>query len=157
MANNLTTKQNVFVSAYIENGGNATAAAAKAGFSPSSTNRAGYRLLKNPKVAAAIAADREKLRQASGWNAERFIQKAEEAAQFAKDKNNSMAFVKAVELIGKATGLLRETLQLDAGPNLMEAIAAAKARTFPAHVVDADYSLISAAPTLDKPVDIFEE
>ena len=53
--NDLTGKQQAFVAAYLSNGFNATKAAVEAGYAPDSAHVEGCRLLRNAKVAAAIA------------------------------------------------------------------------------------------------------
>ena len=53
--NDLTGKQQAFVAAYLSNGFNATKAAVDAGYAPDSAHVEGSRLLRNAKVAAAIA------------------------------------------------------------------------------------------------------
>ena len=54
----LTPKQELFVSTYLANGGNATRAAIAAGYSESRAEVTGSELLKNRKVAEAIQAGR---------------------------------------------------------------------------------------------------
>lgn len=53
--NDLTGKQQAFVAAYLSNGFNATKAAVKAGYAADGAHVEGSRLLRNAKVAAAIA------------------------------------------------------------------------------------------------------
>lgn len=55
MADKLTPKQKAFCDAYIENGGNATQAAIKAGYSEKTAYSSGQRMLKNVEVFAYIA------------------------------------------------------------------------------------------------------
>jgi phage terminase small subunit len=62
MAGNLTPKQAMFIAEFLIDG-NATRAAAKAGFAEASAHVTGARLLKNAKVAAAIQ-ERQSARQA---------------------------------------------------------------------------------------------
>lgn len=54
-SNDLTGKQQTFVAAYLSNGFNATRAAVEAGYAPDSAHVEGCRLLRNAKVAGAIA------------------------------------------------------------------------------------------------------
>lgn len=56
----LTPKQSKFVAEYLANGMNATKAAISAGYSASSAEVEGSRLLRNAKVAAAVAKKTEK-------------------------------------------------------------------------------------------------
>ena len=56
MNDELTYKQLAFVGRFLENGGNATEAAAFAGYAESSAHAEGSRLLRNVKVRAAIGA-----------------------------------------------------------------------------------------------------
>ncbi len=62
-----------FIQAYIANGGNATQAAIKAGFSEKTADQQGSRLLKDVKVQAELEKQREILRQKFGLTAENVL------------------------------------------------------------------------------------
>ncbi len=57
----LNNRQLAFVAEYLKNGGQATAAYIKAGYSPRGAGAAAYNLLHHPKVAALVAKPSEKL------------------------------------------------------------------------------------------------
>lgn len=57
----LTLRHKMFVEAFLANGGNATDAALKAGYSPKNPNVSGYVAHKRPDIKAAIDARREEL------------------------------------------------------------------------------------------------
>lgn len=59
----LTQKQQEFVRAYVENSGNGTQAAIRAGYAPDSAHVAASNLLKNPKVQEALKKLRAELEQ----------------------------------------------------------------------------------------------
>ncbi len=55
----LSLKHQMFIEAFLANGGNATDAALKAGYSPKNPNVSGYKVHKLPYIKAAIAARQE--------------------------------------------------------------------------------------------------
>lgn len=59
-SNELTEKQRVFVSEYLRNGGNGSAAAVAAGYAAESAKVTASRLLRHPEVAARIATGKER-------------------------------------------------------------------------------------------------
>lgn len=66
-------RRELFVEAYIANGGNATAAARACGYTAKSAATRGCELVKDRKVAALIAKRREKLQEAHGLTTERVL------------------------------------------------------------------------------------
>ena len=75
-------KRDLFVKAFITNGGNATQAAIEAGYSKKTAKSAGSRLLTNVDVKAAIEAQREKVSTKAGLTAERTLQEVARLAYF---------------------------------------------------------------------------
>jgi hypothetical protein len=73
-AKKLALKEELFVAAYLANGGNATQAAASAGYSARTAYAKGSELLKRPHVAAAIQAAKTRITTKFKVNAERAIE-----------------------------------------------------------------------------------
>lgn len=93
----LTAKQLAFIRYFIELN-DAQAAAIKAGYSERSAKELGYQLLQRPNVAAAVAAEREKLNKRTRRNLVDVVAEIE-----------TIAFVKLVD-----KGLIKDTTKLDA-------------------------------------------
>ena len=70
----LTSKQDAFVKEYIINGGNATQAAIKAGYSKKTANEIGNENLVKPNIKEAIAKHRQTLEKDHIWNKETKLQ-----------------------------------------------------------------------------------
>lgn len=104
----LTTRDAKFVAAFLE-GNTAGDSARIAGFkctNQKSFNAVGKRALRRPIVKAAIDASHQEIAKAGEVTAVSMLQEASDAADFAKAKGNPMAYVKAVELRAKLSGLL---------------------------------------------------
>jgi hypothetical protein len=69
--------------------------------------------LKHPSIAAAVAAIRAEARSRAAYSADIAMQEAEQAAQFAIEKKNPMALIKARELKMKLAGFLKEHIQIE--------------------------------------------
>lgn len=67
-------KIEIFITSYLSNGKNATQAAKDAGFSPRTAHVSGCRLLKLPKVQAAIAEKHEEIKERMGLSLDRTLQ-----------------------------------------------------------------------------------
>ncbi len=80
-SSNVSPKQAIFAAEYLVDG-NATRAAIAAGYKPESAHVAGARLLKHPKVAAAIADGRGRLAKKLEISAERVLQELAKLAYF---------------------------------------------------------------------------
>lgn len=74
MTSKLTSKQDAFVKEYILNGGNATKAAIKAGYSENTAVKTGSENLTKPDIKAAIAEHRKALEKAHIWNKEKKLE-----------------------------------------------------------------------------------
>ena len=108
---NLTTKQKKFIQAYKSNGGNATKAAISAGYSKKTARSQGQRLLTNVDIKKALGLEEEKLKQKYEYTVEKLIEELEIAQRAAVDAGNITAYLKAVELKGKAFGLFTENVR----------------------------------------------
>lgn len=69
----LTWKEERFIWAYIDNGGNASLAAREAGYAPHSARWMGYELLKKPYISEAIEVERERLKNLMNFTREKGI------------------------------------------------------------------------------------
>jgi hypothetical protein len=113
----LTRRQQAFVEAYARPGTvngqpalNATEACRLAGYSHNRANSTAQNLLKNPKVRAAVDAIRAEVAAAASYSVERCMAELEAAMTFAKATDNASAFVRAVELRGRLSGVLVDKL-----------------------------------------------
>jgi phage terminase small subunit len=115
----MTPKQARFAEEYLMDL-NATQAALRAGYSPASAKTLGCKLLKNPKVAAAIEAGMAARSRRTGIEADWVLQRLKEVAQRcltaepAKDRKgkptgeyrfDARGATKALELVGKHLGM----------------------------------------------------
>lgn len=106
--NQLTPKQQLFIAEYLKDNNGARAAEA-AGYSKQNARSQAYQLLNHqPAVITALEEERKKLQVATQYNAERAMAEAEDAMTFALQTENANAYVKAVELRAKLTGLMIE-------------------------------------------------
>lgn len=81
-------------------------AARAAGYSEKSAKGAAYRLLKEKEIQEVIAECRRIMAQNCGYNVEAAMAEFEEAIAFAKATKNATAYVRALELKAKLSGLL---------------------------------------------------
>jgi phage terminase small subunit len=86
-------------------------AALAAGYSESYSAAIG-RLEKNPSVAAAIDAIRQKGCLMAAYDLTKAMQEALDVIQFAKSTKNAMAYMKAVQLRAELSGLLIQQLHI---------------------------------------------
>lgn len=114
----LTAKQARFVEEYLKDS-NATQAAIRAGYSSKSAEKLGHDLLKLPQVSQKLKEENgkraRKSKISSTWVIKRLVK---EALGQGRDTKSSSR-VKALELLGKHLGILREKLELtgkDGGP-----------------------------------------
>lgn len=89
----LTTKQDAFVKAYLLNGGNATQAAIKAGYSPNTACEMGSENLTKPKIAALIAEHQKKSNQEFIWSKEKKLKLLEKIASCATEEVNDRGMI----------------------------------------------------------------
>ena len=107
----LTEKQKRFVRAYKINGNNATKAAESAGYSKKTARSQGQRLLTNVDIKKALGIAEEKLQKKYEYTVEKLIEELEIAQNSAIELGNLTAYLKAVELKGKAFGLFTENVR----------------------------------------------
>jgi hypothetical protein len=107
----LTEKQKRFVRAYKTNGNNATKAAVTAGYSKKTAYSQGQRLLKNVEIKKALGLEDEKLQKKYEYTLEKLIEELEIAQKSAIELGNLTAYLKAIELKGKAFGLFTDTVR----------------------------------------------
>ena len=75
-------RRKAFVEAFLSNGGNATEAALKAGFSPNSADRQGARLLKDVRISSELAQRRTEIAQKLELTTERVLLEVARLALF---------------------------------------------------------------------------
>lgn len=105
----MTEQRRRFVAEYLARGGNATAAAVAAGYSEGSAAMQASRLIREPAVAAAIAAGRAKVLGRLEVKAETVLS---ELAKVAFEEEASPVKVRALELLGKHLQLFVERVDL---------------------------------------------
>ena len=117
----LSPRQQAFVEAYARPGTkngelalNASEAARRAGYSPNRVNSTVHKLLKMPKIAAAVAAMRAEVAERAGYTVERCMAELEQGMSFALKTENASAYVRAVELRAKLTGILVDRVDMRA-------------------------------------------
>lgn len=103
----LSEQQRNFVRNIVEFKLNATAAARQAGYSHPKTQ--GSALLKNPKIAAAIAVEREEFAKASGMTKKKVIDGLAESIDMARMKGDPTTMVMGWREIGKMCGFYEPT------------------------------------------------
>ena len=128
-----------------------SAAAVKAGYSPSFAEKAESRILNRPLVRAEWQKIQTVARERSGYTLEAAMAEAADAAEFAKTHKNPMAYVKAVDLRARISGLMVERIEQVPPINLRQALEDAKARvlniTPPRRELDTTVSLPGPTPS----------
>ena len=116
----LNPRQQAFVEAYALpspiNGQafNASEACRRAGYSVKRADSTAQRLLRTPKIKAAVDAMRAEVAERAGYTTERCMAELEKGMSFALQTENASAYVRAVELRGKLTGLLVDRVDMRA-------------------------------------------
>lgn len=125
----LSPKEFLFVTE-ITKGTPAEHAAVISGWSKSYARKNAHLISARPHVAAAIAEAQAKIRNEAEWTAERLLKKYEHAYETAEKLGQSMSMVRALDSIGKLSGLVEDSirLKLDVPISLIDAIEAGKAR-----------------------------
>lgn len=111
MEKKLTQKQKRFVEEYKQNGGNATQAAIKAGYSEKTAYAIGEENLRKPEIKAALGEEEKKMRQKYEYGIDALVKDIQFGMNMAKAQNNTAAYFKGVELMGKAFGLFTEKVK----------------------------------------------
>jgi hypothetical protein len=116
--------------AELQRGLQGTDAAIAAGYSAKTAKHAAYQLQhQNKLVIAELKKVRTNLAVATEYNGERAADDCDKGMDFALRTQNANAFIKAVELKAKLTGLLREKLDITVERiDITDALAAARAR-----------------------------
>ena len=125
----LNPRQEIFVREYVL-GKSAAEAARLAGYSKGYSKKSAHALAHKPAVAAAIAGEQEKIRERTAVTAENLMAQLQADHDKAVEIGQMTAAVRASEMMGKLAGLLTDKLRLEveAKPNLIAAIAAARHR-----------------------------
>ena len=128
----LTERQRRFALEYLRNGGNGTAAAISAGYAPKSAHVQASRMLRDDKVSAYRRAQARELYNALGLTPEKIgletynvfqrCMQAQEHMSWNSEKHayepdgtyvfDSRGALKALELLGKQTGIYQEKVQV---------------------------------------------
>lgn len=101
----LTPRKEQFALEYIRTGA-AKASAITAGYSPNSATSAAGRLLHDPHVKALIDAARERSTAVAQYTATTAMREIDDAIAFSKSSKNATAYVSALQLKAKLSGLL---------------------------------------------------
>ena len=122
----LTDRQRRYVQ-YVASGTPSRQAAELVGYSKSFSKVIGHRLKNHPAVKQAMEAIRSEGMKAAVYDLATAMTEAEDVIEFAKQHKNSMAYMKAVELRSKLSGLLIDRVEVVA-VDLTGALARAEAR-----------------------------
>ena len=113
----LTTKQELFVSAYCSNGFNATQAAIEAGYSADSAREIGSENLTKPNIAEAVDRYKLSIKKRHGITIESLLRELEEAREAALSAETPQSSAAIAATMGKAklTGLDKHIVEVS-GP-----------------------------------------
>ena len=113
----LTTKQELFVSAYCSNGFNATQAAIEAGYSADSAREIGSDNLTKPDIAEAVDRYKLSIKKRHGITIESLLRELEEAREAALSAETPQSSAAIAATMGKAklTGLDKHIVEVS-GP-----------------------------------------
>ena len=113
----LTTKQELFVSAYCSNGFNATQAAIEAGYSVDSAREIGSENLTKPDIAEAVDRYKLSIKRRHGITIESLLNELEEAREVALSAETPQSSAAIAATMGKAklTGLDKHIVEVS-GP-----------------------------------------
>lgn len=113
----LTTKQELFVSAYCSNGFNATQAAIEAGYSADSAREIGSENLTKPDIAEAVDRYKLSIKKRHGITIESLLRELEEAREAALSAETPQSSAAIAATMGKAklTGLDKHIVEVS-GP-----------------------------------------
>ena len=100
----LTPKQQAFVNEYLKDR-NGKQAAIRAGYSPKTANEQASRLLTNVNVADAVKSKSKKIADKAEITAEWVLKELKKQYQSASDSDEKQYALKALELMGKHTGV----------------------------------------------------
>ena len=123
----LTARQERFVAEYVICL-NASQAALKAGYSENGAEVTGCKLLKNPKVAAAIAAKQAAVAERLELTAEGVLSDLADLQAKATEAGNFSAAIRAAELRGKHLGIFTDKVDLNVGGSVTHELVRGRAR-----------------------------
>jgi phage terminase small subunit len=107
----LTTKQDLFVKAYIENGGNGTQAAIAAGYEEKSCREIASENLTKPAIKLALDNHRDNIARQHNVTAASLIEKLNRAYDMALELETVGPAVSAVSVMAKITGLDKQIIE----------------------------------------------
>ena len=127
----LNDKQHIFVTAYIDNGGNASAAAVTAGYSPDSAAVTGYRMKNSPHIRSEIERRTTDLAESGQLDAATWLASVLSDIQLARQVKNLSAVMRGHELVGRAINVFTDSALTDKeraafaflGESMVDAIA----------------------------------
>lgn len=138
MTKYLTPKQQRFVDEYLIDL-NGTQASIRAGYSEKTAYSIGSENLKKPDIQQAIAVRQKELAEKRAWDLDRLVDAAEQNLEGARESGQWSPAMRAVEWIGKATGLVSEDKQQGtAAPVTQIIINLAPGVEMPAEVVEGE-------------------
>ncbi|MAF42873.1 MAG: hypothetical protein CMI54_01715 [Parcubacteria group bacterium] len=107
----LTPKQNKFVKAYIENGGNGTQAALTAGYSETSAGAIADENMKKPGIKLALDKHKELIANKHDITVASLIEKYREVYELSLEEKQFSASNTALNGIAKITGLDKQVIE----------------------------------------------
>jgi hypothetical protein len=123
----LNPRQMRFVANYIQCGV-ATQAAQAAGYPPSTAKRAACKLLSNPKIQAAVADGKARLRKKNEYTQDKAVKDLDSHIAGAVKARQYTAVANLMTTKLKLLGMLEERFRFDAGPNIIAALEVARSR-----------------------------
>jgi phage terminase small subunit len=110
----LTPKQAAFVNEYLIDL-NASAAARRAGYSPRTSDRTGYELLRKPEIHTAVQQAQQERAKATHITAEMVLERLRIEAEGQGPDTTSAARIRAAELLGRHIGILTDKTEHSGG------------------------------------------
>ena len=155
-ASKLSPRQMRFAAEYIKDpAANGTKAAERAGYSPRCAKQRACYLLKLPNVAAEIEAMRVAVRTGAVYDAVVAMDELKAGMDFAKATENATAFVRAVELRSKLSGLLSDRLDVNMNQKIdvsayltLRDAARARVANLQRPALDAPFRVLSESPAI---------
>lgn len=114
----MNPKQKKFCDEYLKNGGNATQAAIKAGYSKKTANRIASENLSKLDIKNYIQERSKKLEEEFHYSIQEHFKDLQEVAALAKEQGNLAVVLKSIELQGKVVGHYVEKKQVNGDINV---------------------------------------
>lgn len=147
-ARELNMKQRAFIAASATGMGPKDAAIA-AGYSAQSAKHTAHKLQQHPLVQAELARMRADIRETAVYDASVAMAEARDAMDLAKAANQYSAYVKAMEMRMRISGLFVDKLDItvEQKPNVSDALAEARARLMrdPVPPIEGEFVALSDA------------